>query len=531
MENIENTDPLDSADQATLFRPKTLRLNLSEQSIELKLIQSIPIRLVKRYKFLPVFLIEKTLTIAIEDPDDLDTIDKIRAGTNYEIEPVYADIYDIEKHIDKYYGVISEVDEMLMNMDDSTFDSDKYLKTADTQTMYDIGEENIDDAPAVRIVNLVVRDAIVRGASDIHIEPAEKEILLRLRIDGKLIEVNKLPNAMYSSIVSRIKVIGEMDISESRIPQDGRIKAIYQGRRFDLRISVLPTVYGENIVIRIAGGETNITKITNVGFEDHDLDLIHACLSNNQGMFLATGPTGSGKTTTLYACLDYLNQISSNIITLEDPVEKELPLIRQVNVNDKVGLSFAAGLRSMLRQDPDIIMVGEIRDLETAQMAVRAALTGHIVLSTLHTNDCPSTIIRLVDIGVKPFLVASALTGVLAQRLVRKICPYCQEEYRPDPKTLQLLSLPYDHPYIRGKGCDQCRNIGYLGRIPVFELMILNRELRDAIAESATSDELKHLAIKNGMHSIAEDGKYKVLKNLTTPEEVLAVTTLQTDKR
>ena len=504
---------------------KGLHVELNNYQIEREIIEKIPVRLVRRYNFIPIFSLENVLTIATPDPDDLDTIDKISQATKFNIDALYADQEMIQKSIDKYYGVISEVDSLLMSIDESKMVETR-ASQIDTMTMFDIAEENIDDAPAVRIVNLVIRDAIVRGASDIHIEPADKDVLLRLRVDGKLLEVNKLPKSMLATIISRIKVIGEMDIAETRTPQDGRIRAKYQNGRYDLRISVLPTVYGENVVIRISGGESLTAKLDAVGFEDDDLDLMRAALSASQGMFLVTGPTGSGKTTTLYACLDYLNKITHNIITLEDPVEKEMPLIRQVNINDKVGLTFGTGLRSVLRQDPDIVMVGEIRDQETAQLAIRASLTGHYVLSTVHTNDCPSTITRIVDIGVKPFLVSSAINGILAQRLVRRVCPHCTQSFKPDPKVLQLLDLPYDHDYKKGSGCDHCRNSGYLGRIPIFELMILNREIRDAIAEDATADELRHLAIRSGMKTIVKDGRAKILHGFTTPEEVLSVTTL-----
>jgi type IV pilus assembly protein PilB len=371
---------------------------------------------------------------------------------------------------------------------------------------------------------MILNQAIISRASDIHIEPTENDSLIRLRVDGELFEMKKLPKKLHLSLVSRIKVIGKMDIAESRIPQDGQADITMDDKAIQLRISSLPTMYGENIVIRILNKSSVVLGLEQLGFVDKDLQTFSDISTSPYGMILVTGPTGSGKTTTLYAALNQINTVAKNIITLEDPVEYQLNLIRQVQVNPKAGLTFANGLRSILRQDPDIILVGEIRDLETAELAVRSALTGHLVLSTLHTNDAPSTLIRLIDMGVEPFLVSSSLIAIMAQRLVRKICHKCKIKYKPPKEALIALNLDENDDYYKGKGCKQCNHKGYQGRIGIFELLLLNEEIKQAMVKRISATELRQLAINSGMVSLKEDGIRKIKSGQTTPEEVLKAT-------
>ncbi|MDR7489743.1 MAG: GspE/PulE family protein, partial [Armatimonadota bacterium] len=383
----------------------------------------------------------------------------------------------------------------------------------------------VEDAPVVRLVNMIIEDAVRERASDIHIEPQRSGLLVRYRIDGVLHDVMKPPLNLKSPLISRVKIMADMDIAERRKPQDGRIHLRTAGRAIDLRVSTLPTVYGEKVVMRILDQSTPLIGLSHLGFHSETLSQWEAAVNKPYGMILVTGPTGSGKSTTLYGTLNTLNTLEKNIVTVEDPVEYQLPRINQVQVNPKAGLTFATGLRSILRQDPDIIMVGEIRDRETAEIAVQAALTGHLVLSTLHTNDAASAVSRLVDMGIEPFLVSSSVIAILAQRLARQICSDCKTGYSPPPDALKRLGLDTAEgvTLYRGAGCEACRHTGYKGRIGVFELLVVTDSLRELIVRRAPAAELKAQAVREGMRTLRDDGLEKVLSGVSTIDEILRV--------
>ncbi len=383
--------------------------------------------------------------------------------------------------------------------------------------------ELTDDAPIIRLLNALLRQAVKERASDIHIEPYEKELEVRFRIDGILTKVLTPPKIIQDAMVTRIKVMANLDISEKRLPQDGRIRLLIGGRDIDIRVSIIPTVYGERVVLRLLDRQQGVKGLHEVGLEGEDMRLMEQLLSRTNGIILATGPTGSGKTTTLYACLNRIYSVTKNIITIEDPVEYQLKGIAQIQVNPKIGLTFANGLRSILRQDPDVIMVGEIRDIETAEIAIQASLTGHLVLSTLHTNDAPSAITRLLDMGIEPYLLASSLSGVVAQRLVRTICPECRVSYIPNSYEVSLFETPPERLF-RGRGCPLCKETGYFGRTGIFEILVIDSEIRDLISLKKDSQTIKEYAIRKGMKTLRADGLKKVLKGYTTLEEVLRVT-------
>lgn len=382
-----------------------------------------------------------------------------------------------------------------------------------------------EEAPVVRLVNRIIQQAIQARASDIHIEPQGDEVRVRLRVDGLLRELQRLPIGHLSSLISRIKIMAAMDIAEKRLPQDGRFQFTTGRHRVDLRVSTLPTVFGEKAVIRLLDQKAMLLSLDELGFLPPIKEQFKNLIASSYGMQLITGPTGSGKTTTLYAALNALNSPQKNIVTIEDPVEYLLPGTNQVRVNPKAGLTFASGLRSILRQDPDIIMVGEIRDQETADIAVRAAITGHLVFSTLHTNDAAGAITRLLDMGIEPYLVNSSIIGVVAQRLVRKICPYCRESYRPESRSLERLWLPDTVELWRGRGCDYCHNTGFAGRTGIHEVLVMNQDLRELVAAKAPSRAIKEKAMAAGMVPLLEDGLLKARQGLTTVAEVLRVTT------
>ena len=381
------------------------------------------------------------------------------------------------------------------------------------------------DNTTVRLVNQILIKAINAGASDIHFEPYVHEVLVRLRLDGVLTNYITIPPSKYSEIVSRIKVMANLNIAEKRIPQDGKFSVKVADKDYDIRVSTIPTIFGERIVLRILDRSKGLLTLKDIGLTQENLRKIEQMLSKPYGILLVTGPTGAGKTTTLYAMLSQLKNPRKNIITIEDPVEYQINGISQIQINPKVGLTFAKGLRAILRQDPDVIMVGEIRDSETAQIAIQAALTGHLVLSTLHTNDAPSAVTRLRDMGAEPFLIASALEGIIAQRLVRKICPYCKEPYKPSKEELQKFSLNPEGDYIfyKGKGCKHCLGTGYKGRTAIFEILVIDEEMKRFIMKTQDANELKAFALKKGFKPIIQDGLEKILKGITTSEEVLSV--------
>jgi type IV pilus assembly protein PilB len=385
-----------------------------------------------------------------------------------------------------------------------------------------------DEAPIIRIAHTIIQQAVRDGASDIHVEPDRRGLRIRFRIDGVLHEVMHLPKHIHPPLVSRYKIMSEMNIAERRIPQDGRIGISHQGKDYDLRVSCLPTLLGEKIVMRILDKSSVMIGLNKLGFLPDTMAQLESVITQPNGMILSTGPTGAGKTTTQYSVLNRINSVEKNIMTIEDPVEYQLPGISQVAVHRKAGLTFATALRSFMRQDPDIIMVGEIRDLETAEMAIQASLTGHLVLSTLHTNDAPSSVTRLVDMGVEPFLISATLIGALAQRLGRRICASCRQEYEVDAEDLRMFGFVPEHPehkvtLWRGRGCDNCRQTGYKGRIGIYEMMLINEEVAELVVRRAPLADVREAARANGMKTLKEDGLEKVLQGVTTPDEIRRV--------
>ena len=471
-----------------------------------------------RNNILPLYQDDKTLFVAMKNPNDIITIDNLRLMTGLEICPVVAPDMELAAAIENFANMNSNID---------AFDEDEEA-TLDQ----DVSEElSIDDKPAVLLVNQVINNAIKAGASDVHIEALEKYMRVRFRIDGVLQEIMQNNIKLFPSVVSRVKVIGGMDIAEKRIPQDGRATVRFEDRVLDLRIATMPTVFGEKIVLRLLERSQGVVKLKDLHFSERQIERFNKAIHMPYGFVLVTGPTGSGKSTTLYAVLDEISRIEMNTITLEDPVERRMAGINQVQMNNRAGMTFAAALRSVLRSDPDIVMVGEIRDAETAKIAIEAALTGHMVLSTLHTNDAPGAVTRLDEMGVEPFLTASSLVGVLAQRLVRKLCPKCKEEYKISREDL-LKILPdlntEEYPdeeftLYRPKGCITCNNTGYKGREAVFEFLTVTEEMKRLILDRATVSEVKELAIKQGMRTLKDEGIYKVMHGRTSLEEIARV--------
>ncbi len=471
-----------------------------------------------RYNILPLYQEGNTVFVAMKNPNDIITIDNLHLMTGLEICPVIVPDMELAAAIENFANMNSSLD---------SFDEEE-----EAALEQDVSEElSIDDKPAVQLVNQVINNAIKAGASDIHIEALEKYMRVRFRIDGVLQEIMQNPIKLFPSVVSRVKVLGGMDIAEKRIPQDGRATVRFEDRVLDLRIATMPTVFGEKIVLRILERTTGVVKLKDLHFSERQAERFNKAIHMPYGFVLVTGPTGSGKSTTLYAVLDEISRIEMNTITLEDPVERRMAGINQVQMNNRAGMTFAAALRSVLRSDPDIVMVGEIRDSETAKIAIEAALTGHMVLSTLHTNDAPGAVTRLDEMGVEPFLTASSLVGVLAQRLVRKLCPKCKEEYKISREEL-LKILPdldtNEYPQeeftlYRPKGCITCNNTGYKGREAVFEFLTVTEEMKRLILDRATVSEVKDLAMKQGMYTLKQEGIYKAMRGRTSLEEVLRV--------
>ena len=479
-----------------------------------EVVATIPVALAERYQIIPVKKEGRRLTLAMVDPTNFFAIDDARMASGCEVEPVIAAEQEIMRAISQYYGV-TELVEKAVNQ----------LKPDEAVPMSQV--QTADDAPIIGIVNSLFSQAVRERASDIHLEPQEKTLRVRFRIDGVLREVASFTRDIQAAIVSRIKISGGMDIAERRLPQDGRIKITEAGRDIDIRVSTLPTILGEKVVMRILDKQAVILDIGKLGFAPENLQIFRRLYTQAYGMILVTGPTGSGKTTTLYSTMGEINTISKNTITVEDPVEYRLDGINQVQVNPRAGLTFALGLRSILRQDPNIVMVGEIRDTETADIAIRAALTGHLVLSTLHTNDAPGAITRLLDMGIEPFLAASSILGVLAQRLVRCICHECKTSYTPAADSMERLFLGFTPDQSlqlqRGTGCAACGFTGYKGRMGIHEVMPVTTVIREMITRRASADEIALAAHKEGMLSMRQDGIAKALAGLTTAEEVMRV--------
>ncbi len=495
-------------------------IDLKDYLIDTEVIKNVPEELARKHKLIPLFKIGDTLTIAMANPRDVMALDEIRLKSKIPVvEPVLSTEKDIHGAIDQYYGVTGNLDEVIKTLDKMRLP----IITTDTQSSR-ILSKVAEEAPVVKMINLIILQAVKDKASDIHIEPEENIVRVRFRIDGILHEVLTPSKNLQSVIASRIKILAKMDIAETRKPQDGRIGLKMENKALDLRVSTFPTIHGENIVLRILDKSSVILGLADLGFSEKDLKDFDKLIRSPYGIILVTGPTGSGKTTTLYSALSTINSLEKNIITVEDPVEYELPLIRQTQVNVKAGLTFATGLRSILRQDPDVVMIGEIRDRETADIAIQASLTGHLVFSTLHTNDSASAITRLIDMGVEPFLISSSVIGILAQRLVRVICDKCKEKYAPSQTMLKELGLKDVAAFYKGKGCKACKNTGYSGRIGIFEFLRISENIRKLIVAKASADEIKKTSLEEGLRTLRDDGLDKGKRGITTVEEILRVT-------
>ncbi len=537
-------------------------VNLDLFQIDEHVLQLIPQEVAQKYSVLPLSRVGASLTLAMVDPTNVFAMDDIKFMTGLNVEPVVVAEASIQLAIAKYYGTSREIELASVAVDDAVFegvsakssngggithadlvsldtldfDTDR---TEDVEVLEDNEEIDLttlsklsEDAPVVRLVNVLLVDALRRGASDIHIEPYEKELRIRFRIDGVLYDVMRPPLKMRDALISRVKIMAKLDISEKRLPQDGRIKVKVKvdarSRELDFRVSTLPTLFGEKVVLRLLDKENLMLDMTKLGFEPESLVKFQRNISKPYGMVLVTGPTGSGKTNTLYSALQSLNTVQTNIMTAEDPVEFNLMGVNQVQMKEQIGLNFAAALRSFLRQDPNIILVGEIRDFETAEIAIKAALTGHLVLSTLHTNDAPSTISRLMNMGIEPFLVATSVNLIQAQRLIRRVCKDCRREHATPPEALMEVGFTADEAQtlktFKGKGCSTCNNTGYKGRIGLYEVMEVNDEIRELILIGASALELRKKAIEDGMITLRESGLHKIRAGLTTLEEVVRET-------
>jgi general secretion pathway protein E len=489
-------------------------------------LRQLPIGFAKQNKVLPVGETKSgAVRLICYDPLDFETHDELRLLFNREIELEIAPPDLVLSSINRAYDrVIRQAESAVADLEDIASDSLKGDLEDEVVDLLDI--EGDDEAPIIRLVNSLLSQAVKDRASDIHIEPFERDMSVRFRIDGVLYEIIKPPKRFQNSIISRVKIMAALNIAEKRLPQDGRIRLKVAGRDFDIRVSSVPTGYGERIVMRLLDRSSVMRDLGVLGFSDENLKTMNGLIQASHGIILVSGPTGSGKTSTLYACLAKINKPDINILTIEDPVEYQLPGVGQVQVNPKIDLTFASGLRAFLRQDPDVIMVGEIRDRETAEIAVQASLTGHLVFSTVHTNDAPGSVTRLVDMHVEPFLIASSLMAVLAQRLVRTICPNCKYQYTPTKEELAELGLSPSEVKVlyKGKGCEECQQTGYIGRLGIYELMIVDDEIRALILKNVDSGTLKAKAREHGMITLREDGADKVKRGLTTIEEVTRVT-------
>ena len=489
-------------------------VDLDKYTIKQDIVTQIPENIARRYDLIAIDKKGDYLIVAMADPLNIFAVDDVKMFTEYDIQPVVSARESILKNIDKYYRKDST--EKVLKEFTESYDFNDLNELEDDELL------EVTTAPIVKLINSIVDQAIDMRASDIHIEPYADDIRIRFRIDGDLHEIMKLSKNSLSAIVTRIKIMGRMDIAEKRVPQDGRVESKINDKEIDMRISTIPTVYGEKVVLRLLDRSNFMFSKDELGFTEENLKSFDKILGQPYGMILVTGPTGSGKTTTLYAVLKELNKIEKNIITIEDPVEYKLEGINQVQINPKAGLTFASGLRSILRQDPDIIMIGEIRDSETAEIAIRAAITGHLVLSTLHTNDSASSVVRLVDMGIEPYLVSSAVIGVISQRLVKELCPNCKVSYEASYSEKSLLGLNTEDniTLYKSKGCNKCNN-GYIGRRAVHEVMVVNENMRKLIDNEASIDELRVCATNDGMITLLKDSVNLALSGLTTLEEVL----------
>ncbi|MBI5755505.1 MAG: type IV-A pilus assembly ATPase PilB [Nitrospirae bacterium] len=504
-------------------------IDLSKAEIDSSVIKLIPTEVVQKYNVIPIRRVGSVITIAMMDPSNIFAIDDIKFMTGYDVDVVVASESAIVAAMAQYYDTSAmNLQQVLKSMDVGEESVD--IVEADTEEQVDLRElkEAVEEAPVVKLVNLILSDAIKKGASDIHIEAYEKKFRVRYRIDGVLYEVMNPPMKLRAALTSRLKIMAELDIAERRLPQDGRIKLKMKNREIDLRVSTLPCLFGEKVVLRILDKGALSFDLRKLGFEQKAMDDLMKAVHAPYGMVLVTGPTGSGKSTTLYAALQQINEIGINIMTAEDPVEYNLYGVNQVQMKEEIGLNFAAALRSFLRQDPDVVLVGEIRDYETAEIAVKAALTGHLVLSTLHTNDAPSTVTRLLNMGVEPFLVASSVILIIAQRLVRRICHECRKEEKASPSVLVDLGFSPQEAesivFYKGSGCPNCNNTGYRGRIALYEVLSVDDEIRGLILEGASATEIKKKAVACGMKTLRLSGLTKLKEGVTTIEEILRTT-------
>src|SRR2546422_3024521 len=505
-------------------------ITLAQLDIESDVLKLVPAPIARKYEVIPVRKMGNSLALAMADPTNVFALDDISFMTNLQVLPLVASQTAIKKAIDRNYESKTEAISSVLSDMQTDLGNVEVVEDGEEGAKVDVFElkESADEAPVVKLVNMVLVDAIQKGASDIHFESYEKIFRIRFRMDGVLHEMLAPPKRLESAILSRLKIMSNLDIAERRMPQDGRIKLRYNTREIDFRVSTLPTIFGEKAVLRILDKDALKLDMTQLGFDEWSLEKFSAVIHQPYGMVLITGPTGSGKTTTLYSAIHTINSPDINIMTAEDPVEYNLKGVNQVQINEGIGRTFSAALRSFLRQDPDVILVGETRDLETAQISIRAALTGHLVFSTLHTNDCPSTIARLLDMGIPPFLVASSLLLIVAQRLGRKICRACREPYDADEASL----VTYGHvpsgkgrvQFYKGKGCATCNFTGMKGRVAIYEVMPITEEIRDGILKNMSTAELRAIAQSQGMKSLRQGGLLKVIEGTTSIEEVLRVT-------
>lgn len=492
-------------------------VDLTDYPVDSSAVTSVPASVCRRYTAIPVGYEDAKLLVAMADPANVFAIDDIRSLTGREVRPVVATKADVLATINRFHRADSDLDDLTSSI--GTEEEDELSSV----------HEVVEDAPIVRFVNLLITQAVADRASDIHIEPTERDVRVRFRIDGVLHEMMRSPKTIHSGVISRLKIMAEINIAERRVPQDGRMSIAVNGNKIDLRVATLPTVWGEKIVMRILDNSTALLKLADLGFLDHNYERYALTFTKPYGMILVTGPTGSGKSTTLYATLNLISRPEVNVITVEDPVEYRIAGINQVQTNAKAGLTFASALRSILRSDPDVVLIGEVRDHETAQIAIEASLTGHLVLTTLHTNDAPSAVTRLIEMGIEPFLVGSALDAVLAQRLARRLCLRCKEAYTPTPEQLRSARFAHWHDgedlptLYRPVGCTACAKTGYKGRLALHEVMLVTEEIERLAVARASGVEITRMALEQGMTSLRDDGMHKVAAGITSLEEILRV--------
>jgi type IV pilus assembly protein PilB len=491
----------------------TPRVDLAAYAIEPDAVRLVPDRIARQHRLIPLFRIGNAITVAMTDPLDVVALDEVKQATGLDVDVVVATEAQVREAVERHFPQAAS-------------NLDQLLREQAPRLPEEVPGRPEEDGPVIRFVNALVQQAVREGASDLHFEPDESNLRVRLRVDGVLRETSVQAKAIHASVVARIKVMASLDIAERRLPQDGRARLELAGKSYDLRVSTIPTIHGENVVVRVLDRSSALLDIDELGLAPATLATVKRLVARPNGIVLVTGPTGSGKTTTLYACILHINTVQRNIVTLEDPVEYHLPSIRQTQVDPDVGLSFARGLRSLLRQDPDVIMVGEIRDADTAEIAVRSALTGHLVLSTLHTNDAAGALPRLLDMKIEPFLLSSAMAGVVAQRLVRRACEKCRRPFTPPAETLAELGLDPAgaHGFVEAPGCPACGRTGYRGRMGIFEVLEVTDAVRTRIAEGANAEEILRAARRAGMGTLREDAVRKAAEGLTTIEEVFRAT-------